>query len=93
MRRIPNPWVVLPVTIAAIAGGFVGFFVTDASCGPDSCTLAALLVAVGVALAAAAGVGVVVVLALRSLAEWKEHEEREILTRRDGDEPPTPPAC
>ena len=90
MRRLPNPWVVLPVAIAAIAGGFVGFFVTDASCAPESCTPAAALVAVGVALAAAAGIGVVVVLALRSLSEWREHEDREILTRED---PPAPPTC
>ena len=90
MRRFPNPWVVLPVAVAALAGGFVGFFVTDASCAPDSCTVPAILVAVGVALAAAVGVGVVVVLALKSLSEWKEHEERDILTRED---PPTPPTC
>ncbi len=90
MRRLPNPWVALPVAIAALAGGFVGFFVTDASCTPEPCTFAAVLVAIGVALAAAVGVGVVVVLAVRSLSEWKEHSEREILTSED---PPTPPTC
>jgi len=71
----PNPWVVLPVLLATIAGGAVGYFVTDASCAPASCGVAAVAVALGVALAAAAGVGVVVVLAVRSLAEWRSQQE------------------
>lgn len=92
MRRLPNPWIAVPIAVAALTGGFVGFFVTDASCAPTSCAASAVLVAIGVALAAAAGVGVVVVLALKSLSEWKEHSEREILTTADAD-PPGPPTC
>ena len=93
MRRLPNPWVALPIVIAALAGGTVGFFVTDASCAPDSCTVPAILVAAAAALGAAAGIGVVVVLALKSLSEWKEHSEREILTVTEPEEPAGPPTC
>lgn len=90
----PNPWFVVPVALAALAGGAVGFFVTDASCAPDSCGAAAAAVAVGVALAAAAGVGVVVVLAVRSLAEWREQQDMDPggpAAERAPD--PGPPTC
>ena len=93
MRRLPNPWVIVPVTLAAIAGGVVGYFVTDASCAPDSCAIASVSVALVIAIGSAVGVGVVVVLALKSLSEWREHADREILTVVDTDEPPTPPTC
>lgn len=93
MRRLPNPWVMVPIIVAGLAGGAVGYFVTDASCAPDSCTLPAVLVAVVVAAVAAIGVGVVTVLALKSLSEWKEHADREILTTTDPGEPPRPPTC
>jgi hypothetical protein len=76
--RRPNPWIAVPTVLAAAAGGFIGFFVTNASCSPASCPAAASLVGLGVGLASAAGVGVVAVLALRSIAEWREHAEREI---------------
>lgn len=92
MKRLPNPWVSGPVAVAAAAGGAVGYFVTDASCAPDSCAAAAVLVGLGVALGAAAGVGVVVVLALKSLAEWRTHTEREVLVE-DPSDPPGPPTC
>ena len=93
MSRLPNPWVALPVAIAAIAGGAVGYFVTDASCTPDSCTVAAVSVALVVGIGSAVGVGIVVVLALKSLSEWREHADRDILTATDTDNPPSPPTC
>lgn len=80
MRRPPNPWVVVPVALATLGGGTVGFFVTRASCAPDPCIVPAALVATGVGLTAAVGVGVVVVLALKSLDEYRSHLDREIVT-------------
>ncbi len=92
MNRFPNPWVALPVALAAITGGLVGYFVTDASCTPDSCTVAAVSVALVVGIGSALGVGLVVVLALKSISEWREHTDRDILTVTDTDDP-TPPTC
>lgn len=92
MSRVPNPWVVVPTAIAAIGGAVVGFFVTEASCEPTSCTVTASLVATISGLGAAIGVGVVVVLALKSLSEWRDHADREILTTVESDEP-SPPTC
>jgi len=93
MNRLPNPWVIVPVALAAIAGGAVGYFVTNASCAPGSCTAASAAVALIVGIGAATGVGVVVVLALKSLSEWREHVDREILTVAEPTEPRTPPTC
>ncbi len=93
MSRRPNLWVTVPITLAALAGGVVGYFVTDASCAPGRCTLAAVSMAVAVGIGAAVGVGVVVVLALKSLSEWQEHADRGILTETDPDAPRTPPTC
>lgn len=79
MRRFPNPWVVIPVLLSGLAGGTVGYLVTDASCAPGSCAVAAAITAVIVGLAIAAGVGVVAVLALKSLDEHRTHRERSVL--------------
>lgn len=86
--RLPNPWVAVPILLAAVAGGVIGYIVTDASCAPHSCTVAAALFAVLGAAAAAIGVGVVVVLAVRSVAEWRETQDREIVIEKSeaGDE-------
>lgn len=89
MNRIPNPWVVVPVAAAAVAGGAVGYLVTEASCSPGSCGLAAALIGIVTAVGAAVGVGVVVVLALKSLSEWREHGDREITIRQEREGPPT----
>ena len=59
MRRMPNPWVAIPVLVASIAGGAVGWFVTDASCAPDSCGVMAGSVAAIAAIGTGIGVGVV----------------------------------
>ncbi|MDP2624396.1 MAG: hypothetical protein Q8Q29_11425 [Actinomycetota bacterium] len=79
MRRLPNPWVAVPVLLSGLTGGAVGYIVTDASCGPGSCTVAAVIAAIVTGLAIAAGVGVVAVLALRSLDEHRVHRDRMIL--------------
>lgn len=92
MRRLPNPWVSIPVVVAAIAGGIIGYLVTDASCAPGSCAATASVVAILGALATGVGVGVVAILALKSLAEWREHAEREILVVDDSDQESAPPS-
>jgi hypothetical protein len=89
---LPNPWIIVPVAIAGIAGAVVGFLVTDASCTPTGCTAAASVVAALVGIGTAVGVGIVVVLALKSLSEWRTHADREILTAAD-DDPTKPPTC
>ena len=89
--RIPNPWIALPALVAAVGGAVVGFFVTDASCAPDSCAPLAIGVATISAVLAAGGVGVVLVLAAKSLVEWRDHAERDIVTETS--EPPGPPTC
>lgn len=93
MKRLPNPWILLPTLVAAGAGAVVGFFVTDASCAPDSCVGLASTVAAFGGLLTAAGVAVVVVLTAKSFSEWATHADREITTLADPDEPPTPPTC
>ena len=92
MRRIPNPWILIPAVVAATGGAVVGYFVTDASCGTSSCPALAGTVAAISGIATAVGIGVVAVLALKSFAEWRDHADREVLTV-SGDEPPGPPTC
>jgi len=91
MSRFPNPWIAVPTTIAAAGGAFVGFFVTNASCGAGGCQVLAGVVAGLAGLTTAFGVGVVVVLAARSLREWEEHADRDVVTpiEPDRDSPPT----
>ena len=82
-RRLPNPWVAVPVLIGFLIGGVIGWSVTTVSCQPEGCPAAAVLVAIGSALLTAAGVLVVTVLVIRSLAEWQAASQR-------GEEPPGP---
>ena len=86
MRRLPNPWVAVPVMVSGLTGGAVGYIVADASCAPGSCTVAALIAAVVTGLAIDAGVGVVAVLALKSIDEHRVHRERMILVVEEDDE-------
>lgn len=86
--RSPNPWIAVPTIAAALAGGVVGYIIAEASCAPRSCVPAAVAVGLGVGVAVAVGVAVVAILAVRSIGEWREHVEREIVIRTDD---PTPP--
>lgn len=63
----------VPVLLAGVTGGFIGWTVTRLGCDGTSCSQV-VNVAVGLltGLVAAAGVGIVVVLADRSLREWNE---------------------
>ena len=93
--RLPNPWVTVPVVLATLAGGLVGYLVTEASCS-GRCAVPAVLIGLGVAIAVGLGVGIVVVLAVRSMREWREFQERDIAVF--GEEPrrseePGPPTC
>lgn len=90
MRR-PNPWVAVPVVVATIAGAVIGFQVTRVSCAPASCLPSATVTGLVSAAAAFFGVGVVVVLAVRSIAEWREQQDRGGPPPRDPD--PGPPTC
>lgn len=89
---LPNPWIAIPALLSAIAGGVVGYVVTEASCAPGSCAGTAVVVSVLVALGTGFGVGVVAVLAVQSIAEWRRQAEREI-TVPVSDTPPGPPTC
>ncbi len=86
MRRLPNPWFLLPVLAAAALGGLLGREVARVTCSFGSDALEAgragcpgfeVFAAIAGALVAAAGVAVVVTLAIRSLAEWRETREAE----------------
>ena len=92
--RVPNPRVAIPILVSAAAGGVVGYFVTDASCGPRSCPIEATAVGLAVALGAGIGVGVVVILAVRSFAEWRLQQETDpAVTIPAPERDPEPPAC
>jgi len=89
--RWPNPWIAVPALLATVAGAVIGFQVTRVSCAPGSCLPAAAGIGAAAALMALFGVGAVMILAVRSIAEWREQQER-------GDPPrPTettePPTC
>ena len=82
----------LPVLLAGVTGGFIGWTVMRISCGTAPCSpFSTLAVGLLSGLVAAAGVGIVVVLADRSLREWNEWraggEEQA-----GGDTPDTPDA-
>ena len=81
MRRLPNPWFLLPATIAAVIGALVGWRVAYVTCtvdpeqveaGARGCLGQEIAYAAIGAVVAFIGVGVVLVLAFRSLAEWRE---------------------
>lgn len=69
-RRLPNPWIAVPVLIAAAVGWFVGSNVARLSCRPGGCRGEEILWGAVGALVGFAGVLTVSVLVVRSLAEW-----------------------
>ena len=90
MRHL-NPWVLWPVLIAGSVGGVIGWIVTAISCQPATCVATSGAVAVVAALVSALGVGVVAVLAIRSLAEWREAQDRGLPAPEVGCEVPPEP--
>lgn len=89
--RLPNPWVVVPSLLATVVGGVVGYQVTRVSCAPDGCAGAAIGIGILSALVALLGVGTVVVLAVRSIDEWRELQEREEISAPEREA--GPPTC
>ncbi len=82
-RRLPNPWVMVPVMIGFVIGGVIGWSVVTVGCRPGGCAPLAALVGLGAAFVVAAGILVVAVLVVRSLNEWQQASRR-------GEEPPGP---
>ena len=75
---------VVPVLLAGVVGGFIGWTVTRVGCSDAACSaLSSLAIGVVSGLVAAAGVGVVVVLADRSLREWREWQRSDNAQRRN----------
>jgi len=86
-RRLPNPWIAVPVLTAGVAGAVVGYLIGDASCAPGSCPLAASISALLVGLVIAGGVAVVAVLALKSFDEHRAHRDRAITVFEENQRP------
>ncbi len=80
------------ILVAGLAGGLIGYAVTDVSCIDGCPNWAAFGAAVG-AITAAAGVAVVAVLTLRAVGEWRSIEEqRAIADQAPKDPAPRDPA-
>ena len=89
LRRLPNPWVAVPVLIATAVGWFVGSQVGGVSCRTETCLGQEILWGAVGALIGFSGVLVVAVLAVRSLAEWAALSEAERERQQRPEEPPT----
>ncbi len=80
MRRRPNPWIAVPSVAAGLFGAGLGWVVNDVACRSDSgsgCVGRSLFWGgVGLALGLV-GMAVIMVLVARSIAEWREYQERE----------------
>lgn len=74
---------VFSIVIAGVAGGLIGWSVTDLQCTGDCSTTAALVGVVG-AVVCAVGVAVVAVLTLRAMSEWRAIENRDRARRERG---------
>ena len=88
-RLLPNPWVAIPVLVAAGVGWFVGSSVARVSCQPQSCTGDEILWGTVGAVVGFIGVLVVSVLVVRSLAEWAALSAEEKSQRQEKTGPPT----
>ena len=82
MRRL-NPWFVVPVAVAGVAGALIGRNVArvswfpleeEAVCDPGATEVVFAIIG---AVAAVIGVGVVVALVILSLAEWRRTSHPE----------------
>jgi hypothetical protein len=80
MRRRPNPWIAIPALMAGLFGGGLGWVVNDVACRSDlgsGCAGRSLLWGALGFLLGLMGMAVIMVLVARSIAEWREHRERE----------------
>lgn len=91
LRRLPNPWIAVPVLVATAVGWFIGRSVARLSCTSGDCGTDELVWGLGGAVVGFVGVLVVSILVVRSLAEWAT------MGRQAGDrrprKPPGPPTC
>lgn len=73
--RHPNPWIAVPSIALGALAGFLGWTVTDVSCGQggDSCAGWSAIFAGLAFLGVTIGVALVLSLVFRSLAEWNTH--------------------
>lgn len=71
------------ILIAGVAGGLIGWSVTDLQCTGD-CAATSAAVGVFGAVVCAVGVAVVAVLTLRAMAEWRAIEARDRARRERG---------
>lgn len=98
MKRYPNPWFVVPVLIATVAGVLIGRNFARVSCLPNAleslpaegCVGREIAFAVVGGFVAFFGVAVVSVLVIRSLREWREYEAGERGQPAAGCEPEDP---
>ncbi|MDH3538781.1 MAG: hypothetical protein OEP52_02200 [Acidimicrobiia bacterium] len=87
-RILPNPWVAIPVLVAAGVGWFVGSSVARVSCRPESCISDEIVWGTVGALVGFVGVLILSVLVVRSLAEWAALSASEKRKRQDKTGPP-----
>jgi hypothetical protein len=90
VRRLPNPWFLIPVAIAALVGAVLGREVARVTCtfgSTDSTGCPGLEISAAVVggLVGLFGVAVMLVLAFRSIAEWREAQAKG--------RPPPEPGC
>ena len=82
MKRLPNPWFLIPVLVAGVVGAVLGREVARVTCtfgsaGSTGCPGLEITAAVVGGVVGLLGVGVMLVLAFRSIAEWREAQEEK----------------
>jgi hypothetical protein len=88
--RRPNPWIAIPSLVVGVLAALLGWFATDLSCTTSdppgaitACPGWSAFIAITAFVVVTAGMMLVLVLVFRSLAEWREAQERDA-------EPPGP---
>lgn len=83
--RLPNPWIAFPSLAVGVLAALLGWFATDLSCTTSDppgavtpCPGWSALMAIAAFLLVTAGMMLVLALVYRSLAEWREAQERNV---------------
>lgn len=88
-RRMPNPWILVPSLLIGALGAWVTYLVMDVSCRVEvdgvieTCTGLAISLAAVVFALTTIGMAVVLVLVYRSIAEYRDAQDK-------GEDPPGP---